>query len=511
MTTAPTPAAIDFTHLPLAQLVESPFNPRTHVDTDEDAELAASIKAQGVIVPLTVRQAPGSPAAPRKFEVLAGGRRMRAAKLAGVDTVPAVIRRLTDEQAIEIAIIDNLQRKDIHPLDEAAGYRRLIEIAKLTPHQVADKIGKSYEYVLQRIALGALAPAAQKVFREDALPTEHALMVSRLNDGDQARVVKHFAAAKKRDGRFPTVLEAREFVDAEIKLAAAREAVRAALAGVKADNQIGVPIASFQSWQGPGLYRSVPWKGLLFSDQYKLAGGKACDTAAVGVYTDRDRAGDTEMVCVGKKCKVHSPEKTKTKTKMKGKLRGVGLAHPGPDLHHLAHDMAENRAVGLVRTKTKLGVEDLRFIAYAVADQDYTNHDAILGRHGVKAGAGIEKLIDRAKTAAELLTLMLELALFGYYVSGSWQGFVRKRLAGFEKRYGIDMPKFEHEALAELEAKEKTPARAMAAAKKKPAKKKAAKPKKKAPKKRAAPKVSKATARALRQPPKRKPKAKRRK
>jgi ParB/RepB/Spo0J family partition protein len=510
MPTATEPATIDFARLPLAQLVESPYNRRRYDET-KLAEMAASISAQGVVQPIVVRPAPGPTGASKKFEIVAGNRRVRASKLARQEFVPALIRDLTDEQALEIILIENIQREELHPLDEAEAFKLLIEIAKLTPEQVAQRIGRSYDYVLQRIKLRALAPAAQKVFREDALPTEHALMVSRLNEGDQARAVKHFAAVNKRDGHFPTVSDAREFVDAEIKLAAAREAVRAALAGVKADHQLGVPITSLPSWQH-NRHRLVLWKDLLYSDQYKLAQGKACDTAAVGVYADRDRAGDTEMVCVGAKCQVHSPEKTKKKTKAKGEAKGkAAAAVRGPDLHHLARNMAKNRAVGLVRTKTKHGVEDLRFIAYAVADQDYSDHDVILVRHGLKAGAGIEKLIDRAKTAAELLTLMLELALFGYYVSGSWQGLVRKRLAAFEKRYGIDMPKLEREALAALEAKEKTPARAMAAAKKKPAKKKAAKPKKKAPKKRAALKVSKATARALRQPPKRKPKAKRKK
>src|SRR5687768_15166568 len=112
--------AEEYRRIPLKDLQESKTNPRRHWDKVADAELADSIKQQGVIEPIIVRQLTKEGPTPwDSFEVVAGTRRFRASKAAGRDTIPAIIRELTDVQAREIQIVENLQRKDVHPLDEA--------------------------------------------------------------------------------------------------------------------------------------------------------------------------------------------------------------------------------------------------------------------------------------------------------------------------------------------------------------------------------------------------------
>lgn len=113
----------EYRNLPLDSLIESSINPRRIFDETALNELAESIRTQGVLSPLLVR-----PINPQTYEVVAGRRRYRAAQLAGVESVPVDIRELTDAQCLEIAIVENLQRRDVHPLEEAEGFASLLRL-----------------------------------------------------------------------------------------------------------------------------------------------------------------------------------------------------------------------------------------------------------------------------------------------------------------------------------------------------------------------------------------------
>ncbi len=163
----------------LTALVSSPHNPRKHFDAIE--ELAASIQQKGIRVPLLARPVNGH------FEIVAGERRFRAAKLAGLTEVPAIVEDLNDHDAREIQILENLQRRDIHPLDEADGFRALMAFDKAyTVEAIAAKVGKDPSYIYKRLKLTDLIPDAREAFEQDEITAGHAMELARLSEERQA-------------------------------------------------------------------------------------------------------------------------------------------------------------------------------------------------------------------------------------------------------------------------------------------------------------------------------------
>ena len=168
--------AVEFDLLDVDLVDESRANPRRHFDKTAMGELTASIQALGVIEPILVRPQGG------RFEVVAGNRRLRAARSAKLPKIPALIRPLTDGEALEVAIIENLQRADVHPLDEAEGYGRLLasKERKFTPEEIAAKVGKSKAYVYGRLRLLDLTAPARKAFAAGKLTASVALLLARV-------------------------------------------------------------------------------------------------------------------------------------------------------------------------------------------------------------------------------------------------------------------------------------------------------------------------------------------
>lgn len=175
-----------FAHTPLAIITPSPTNPRKTFNPTKLAELAESIKASGVHQPVLVRPLPGSRVADTErgvqFELVCGERRLRASVMAGVDTIPAMIRDLTDEQAREIQIIENLQRDDLTELEEAEGYQQLMEHTGLNADGVAAKIGKSRAYVYSRTKLLDLGVDGRTALREGKIDASRAILIARIPD-----------------------------------------------------------------------------------------------------------------------------------------------------------------------------------------------------------------------------------------------------------------------------------------------------------------------------------------
>ncbi|MBI4636122.1 MAG: ParB/RepB/Spo0J family partition protein [Candidatus Rokubacteria bacterium] len=177
-TTAPV-----FQLVPLAQLHESPLNPRKHFDPKSLEELTASITASGIITPLVVRPNAGG------FEIAAGHRRYRAAQKAGLTEAPCVVRPMTEAEFVEILSIENGRREDLTPLEEAEGYRLLMTKAGYSVERIAERIGMSVKYVYDRVKLLQLAPAAQTLLRDGTITAGHAILLARLTPKDQARVI----------------------------------------------------------------------------------------------------------------------------------------------------------------------------------------------------------------------------------------------------------------------------------------------------------------------------------
>ena len=169
--------ATEYRNVSLSLLNESKTNPRRTFEELALKELAESIRTQGVLSPLLVR-----PLTENGFEIVAGARRYRAAQMAEVPTVPVRIVNLSDAQAVEMSIVENLQRKDVHPLEEAQGFRALLDLEepKYSIEQIAAKVGKSAVFVASRLKLTDLAPAAVDAFYADDIGVGHAVLLSKL-------------------------------------------------------------------------------------------------------------------------------------------------------------------------------------------------------------------------------------------------------------------------------------------------------------------------------------------
>lgn len=193
------PLAVE--HIPVAAIAESPTNPRKKFDKAGLDELAASIKVQGVLSPVLVRPAAKNGAVGIKYELVAGARRWRASRIAGLAHVPALVRPLTDVEVLEIQITENLQREDLDPLEEADGYKQLMALKKINADQLGELIGKSRAYVYTRTKLNDLCPEGRAALQEGKLDASRALLIARIGHHDTQRQALKDCFDTRRYGR----------------------------------------------------------------------------------------------------------------------------------------------------------------------------------------------------------------------------------------------------------------------------------------------------------------------
>jgi ParB family chromosome partitioning protein len=174
--------------LAIGSLRPGKYQPRTRMDEESLAQLSDSIKARGLIQPIVVRPAPGG-----QYEILAGERRWRAARMAGMQQVPAIVRDVPDEAALGIGLIENIQREDLNPIEEANGLKRLIEEFQLTHEQVAAAIGRSRVGVTNLLRLLELAPAVQGRVQEGSIDMGHARALLSLSKPKQVEIAERIA------------------------------------------------------------------------------------------------------------------------------------------------------------------------------------------------------------------------------------------------------------------------------------------------------------------------------
>lgn len=173
--------------IPLRELTGSPTNPRKSFPENELAELADSIQAHGVVQPITARPYPrteyshyGDPGDDVMFEIVAGERRWRAAKLAGLSVIPVMIKDLSTREVLEIQIIENLQRRDVNELEEADGYRLMMDQHGYTADELAEKVGKSKAYIYARLKLCDLKPHGRAALLDGKISASVALLIARI-------------------------------------------------------------------------------------------------------------------------------------------------------------------------------------------------------------------------------------------------------------------------------------------------------------------------------------------
>lgn len=168
------------------QVEPNPFQPRRRFDDDALAQLADSIRRDGLLQPLVVRPKSGQP---DRFELVAGERRWRAAKLAGLDSVPVMVRELSDEETAELALIENIQREDLNPIERAEAFQRLIDHHGLSHERVADRVCIDRSTVTNALRLLALHADVQQLVRDNLLSAGQARAIAALSDAEAQRAL----------------------------------------------------------------------------------------------------------------------------------------------------------------------------------------------------------------------------------------------------------------------------------------------------------------------------------
>ena len=182
------PGRDNLRNIPIDLLQRGKYQPRTHMDKQALVDLANSIRAQGVVQPIVVRELDNG-----NYEIIAGERRWRAAQLAELETIPATVRKVPDEAAIAIALIENVQREDLNPLEEAAALQRLIDEFAMTHQQIADRIGRSRVAVSNLLRLLTLNEDVRELLGQGKLDMGHARALLGLSGVAQSQVARQVA------------------------------------------------------------------------------------------------------------------------------------------------------------------------------------------------------------------------------------------------------------------------------------------------------------------------------
>jgi ParB family chromosome partitioning protein len=184
---ASAPAAVNnIAEISLSQIETNPFQPRTHFDKEALEELAESIRVQGIIQPITVRQLDSN-----TYQLISGERRYQASKLAGLVTIPAYIRKANDQQMLEMALIENIQRENLNAIEIALSYQRLLSECNLKQEELGDRVGKKRTTVTNYLRLLKLPPDIQIGLRDNQISMGHARALINIESVDQQLDVFH--------------------------------------------------------------------------------------------------------------------------------------------------------------------------------------------------------------------------------------------------------------------------------------------------------------------------------
>jgi len=307
-------------YVPLEELNLSPLNPRKHFDQRKMNDLIASIKEKGILLPLLVRKQG------KKYEIVSGARRFKAAEAAGIKKAPVIVRDLDDQSVLEIQIIENSQREDIHPLEEAEGYAILSRRPGYNTAKIAEKVGRSEKYIYDRIKLyKSLTKEAKDLFIKNNFTASHAILLARLGPTDQKRAMDPYRCALFNydqgqydlDGNRTRVKprSVREFEDwIEDNVRFERDKVDPMLfpdtakvmtdAKEKKEKVVAITAEHFVQTSARADERTiVPTSWRRADGKHK---SKTCEHSVIGVFVAGKGRGQTMEVCIAKeKCKVH--------------------------------------------------------------------------------------------------------------------------------------------------------------------------------------------------------------
>jgi ParB family chromosome partitioning protein len=247
--------------LPIALMKAGAFQPRREIHRQPLEELAASIKANGVIEPIIVRALPAGTPGPARYEIVAGERRWLAAQLAGLSDIPTIVRQITDQQAVALALIENIQREDLTAAEEARALKRLIEEFSLTHQEVADAVGRSRAAVSNLIRLLELPDSVVALIDARSLSMGHArALVGLEDDAERERlaqlVVQRALSVRETEKLIGDAPRARGRAPAEVarpQLAVVSEVLKTAGVRVELHQQAGGPGKLLVEFQDPAM------------------------------------------------------------------------------------------------------------------------------------------------------------------------------------------------------------------------------------------------------------------
>jgi ParB/RepB/Spo0J family partition protein len=513
--TAPQPVAFasldeHYERLLIDEIFPSKTNPRTHFDDAYLAELAGSIAEKGVIQPILVRELPANdkrlPKAcvTRGFEIIAGECRFRASTLAKQTHIPAVVRNYTDDQVLELQLIENIHRQDLTPLEQAAGYRRLITSNpdKHSATSIAQRIGMSEAWVWDRLKLNDLIPEAKTILERGLMSVGHAILIARLKPEDQQRTVAinqgrngwqleglwQGDASRLTLGDHNEVDDAKKDKYAGVKAVSVREletwiknhirfdVVHAAKAVPLAFEPAAAAVAAAEEQPGRGK-KVVPItfssrvaddardgdERTFGSESWERADGKekskTCEHSVLGVVVaGSHRYGETFQVCVARdKCIVHWAAVVKAKEKA-AKLRESGKGTQAAKVEKKQQESWEARHK---REQAEEEAEKKRWDAlrpHAVATlvaaiKPSKLTDAVLrsvidermDSYGGRTLGAVEKLLGGRVTVKNFTRALVVAEV----VRVQWS---RTNIAKLAKTYSVDIAKLEKELTAKAAA-----------------------------------------------------------
>lgn len=330
----------EFESVDLSNLIESKRNSRRVFDEKAQADLVESIKRYGVLTPLIVRPVGNA----GKYEIIAGARRFRASGEAGLKEVPCRIVKVENDTALEVIVVENLQRENIHPLEEAESFRELLELSNGDKEGLCNRVGKKPSYVEKRLALLGLNEKGRKLFAAGKMTDVHAMLIARLQPSEQKEAMDYFEQDE------PSVAALRDWIESELMLDLSkagfsktdRDLIKKAgpcttcpkrtsiskdlFDDVKVGDRctdgtcfkakMQAHIAALETaLKGKGQkvygiwesYQSKPQAGTLPNGKWlELKKRDFCDKAAVGIFLDYGRAGHFIDICADpQNCKIH--------------------------------------------------------------------------------------------------------------------------------------------------------------------------------------------------------------
>ena len=490
----------------LTLIQESPDNPRQTYDQNALQELAKSIASEGIQVPLLVRVFEGE----ARYELIAGHRRIRAAKIAGLTEVPCVLRPYTDEEARAARIIENLLREGLTPLDEAEAYQQMFAAAgaenrPLTPADLAAKLGKKESYVRLRLRLLSADAAVQEALRKEQITEGHALEMARLDKSLQKELLKFclFDRWNNRRESLVSINELRKFISQNVMLVLAsapfntNDAKLIPNAGActdcskrtgndrmlfpdvkqkdictlptcyhaKVDRTIDVTLEELKASNTEAVRISTEYgrssttpKDVLSTNQYEVVKkATVCEDTKVGVYIDGPQQGQKVKVCTNSKCSLHFSYN----------------GQPGSSSPDMKEKRAKARKEAAVRSRVfaaiytasaSVSIEDEDYIAVAQHSISRADHNGLMK---------LAKLLDwpkdvfawdaKAKLAAKLKEIGADAAMVvAMLAAASHELSVNEftdrkaeRLEALAKSFSVNTTSIRKEVEAELAAKTK--------------------------------------------------------